>query len=137
MSGVRGIKRGRVPEEELDWLRDNIECDSLNQLFDDYCEEFGSPYSTIDSFRAILSRYNIFPVPQTLWEEQPNLCRFLLIVQQEASYHWTITPRPSDKIKGQEPHWLWKWHHYSRKTATGTVLLPYPIRTEEKQFGEE
>lgn len=129
----QGKRRGAVPEEELEWLRDNIECESLRGLFAEYSEEFGHPYGYFDSFIDMLKRHNIHPIPLTTQDTQPNLNRFLLLYQQ-GSTHWTFTPKPKDKTA--EPHWLWRWHVYSYRQATGIMLKPYPIKLKEIQFDE-
>jgi len=130
----RGQRRGRVPEEELEWLRDNLECESIRKLFAEYSEEFDRPYAYFDSFLLMLRRNNIFPIPESTKETQPNLNRVLLLHSQGAT-HWTFTPKPPDQIA--EPHWLWRWHVYSYKQPTGVILKPYPKRLKEKQFGKD
>jgi hypothetical protein len=131
---ARGKRRGKVPDEELEWLRDNIECESIRKLYAEYSEEFGSPYGYFDSFLAMLWRNNIFPIPQTTQDSQPNLNRFLLLFSQGET-HWTYTPKPKDKTA--EPHWLWRWHIYSYRQPTGITFKSYPTRLKEKQFVKE
>ena len=130
----RSKRRKQVPEEELAWLRDNLECESIRKLYAEYNEEFGFPYGHFPSFLAMLKRYNIFPIPETTKETQPTLNRVLLLHSQGAT-HWTFTPKPPDQIA--EPHWLWRWHVYSYRQATGVMLKPYPRKLKEKQFNEQ
>lgn len=130
----RGKRRGQVPEEELEWLRDNLECESIRKLFAEYSEEFDRPYGYFDSFLAMLKRHNIFPIPETTKESQPNLNRVLLLHSKGAT-HWTFTPKPPDQI--DDPHWLWRWHVYSYRQATGIMLKPYPTKLKEKQFNDQ
>ena len=130
-----GVRRGDVPIEEILWLDEHRICKSINQLFRDYSEEFGSPYTTIDSFRLILEKHEIYPITENTKEE--NLNRMLRMAS-EGPTHWRFKGNKLGEMDtiGQ-PHWLWRWHWCSKRTATGISLRPYPVRLKEQQYGED
>lgn len=130
----RGIRRGPLPDEEIEWLECHIYCDSINQLFRDYSAQFGSPYSTIDSFRAILHRYSIYPIAKAMGFDNVNR---MLELMMDGPVHWEYTKESNIRGRTDEPHWLWRWHTYSKRTPTGVSFRPYPKRLKEKQFGED
>lgn len=129
----RGVRRGALPDEEIEWLECHIYCDSINQLFRDYSEQFGSPYSTIDSFRAILHRYSIYPIIKTVGYDNVNRMLELMIA---GDVHWEYTKGSNIRGRTGEPHWLWRWHTCSYRQPTGVSFRPYPKRLKERTFEE-
>ena len=130
----RGVRRGAVPEEEILWLRAHLRCESINQLFRDYSAEFGTPYTSIDSFRLLLSKHELYPITNKAGYENVN--QMLWLASQGAT-HWRLNGKKVSLDMVKEPHWLWRWHSYSKRTPTGISFRPYPISLKEIQFGED
>lgn len=132
----RGERRGDPPVAEIEWLKAHLRCKSIGTLFAEYSETFGQPYSTIDSFRAVLLKHSIFPITETSGYD--NLNEYLSIYADHGAVKWTY--KGSTIRKGgiaKEPHWLWRWHKRSIKTPSGVSFRPYPIRLKERQFGQD
>lgn len=128
-----GERRGPLPDEEWLWLRQHLRCKSINTLFAEYSEVFGSPYSNIISFRAVLKRNDLFPITEFQPCENVN---HLIEMYYQGACHWTYKTESFRDGLSAPPHWLWKWHGKSIKTPTGTSFRPYPIKLKEQQFGE-
>lgn len=129
-----GERRGALPEEEWIWLRQHLRCRSINTLFKEYSEVFGSPYSDIISFRAVLRRSDLFPI--TSFQPQENVNRLIELYYQ-GSTHWEYKNESFRKGLKRNPHWLWSWHDRCIKCPSGVSFREYPLKLKEKQFGEE
>lgn len=129
-----GERRGEPSQEELLWLMDHIECESINQLYRDYSLEFNFPYFQVVSFRDMLARHNIFPI--TEYGGHKHLTRALKLMSQ-GPVHWTFKGRDLHE-KISPPHWLWRWREeeLNGKSGSGVRFLPPPYRVKERQFGE-
>ena len=129
-----GERRGPVPEEELDWLRTHLKCRSVRQLFADYSRVFGSPYTSIISFRRILRRHSIFPITEVSDLEEVNR---MLRLKAQGPVHWEYKNEKIQDSMIRSPHWLWKWHEKSIRTSTGVTFVPFPVEMKERQFGDD
>lgn len=129
-----GERRGPLPDEEWLWLRAHLRCRSVNSLFTQYSEVFGSPYSDITSFRAVLLRNDLFPI--TEYQACENVNRLIELYYQGPT-HWEFRNESCYKSMTDDPHWLWRWHDKSIKTPTGVSFRDYPLKLKEKQFNEE
>ena len=129
-----GVRRGAVPQEELEWIEEHIHCDSINQLFRDYSKQFNSPYTCIISFRKILAKYDLHPITKSYGFENVNRMLFLV---SKGKVHWEYNGESFKDGLSREPHWLWRWHGKSKRTSTGVMFRQYPITLKEKQFGED
>lgn len=130
----RGERRGALPDEEWLWLRDHLYCKSINRLFREYSEVFGSPYSTMDSFRAVLLRNDLFPITEA---KPHDLVHNLIKVYYSGSWKWSFRGDEPQQSIIAEPHWLWKWHENSIKCPSGVSFRPFPRKLKEKQFNEQ
>lgn len=128
-----GEKRGEVPAEEIEWLRAHVVCESVAQLFRDYSEEFDYPYTNLTSFRRILDKHSIFPISKY---NNLELVTRMLSLSAKGPVHWTFQSKPFREGMEQPPHWLWRWHGFSIKTASGVVFRDYPVKLKEIQFNE-
>lgn len=129
-----GERRGEVPIEEIEWLRAHVVCESVAQLFRDYSEEFDYPYTNLTSFRRILDKHSIFPISKY---NNLELVTRMLSISAKGPVHWTFQSKSFREGMEQPPHWLWRWHGFSIKTASGVIFRDYPVKLKEIQFEEE
>lgn len=131
---MQGVRRKSVPQAELDWLKRHIYCDSIRQLFLQYSEKFGSPYSDINTFRAMMARHHLYPISK--WTDTENVNEMLSLMMK-GSTKWVYRSKDyREGIRG-EPHWLWRWHEESLKTPTGVMFKQFHLSVREKQYGED
>lgn len=127
-----GERRGPPPQEELDWLRAHLLCESLNQLYRDYSVRFNFPYYNITSFRAMMEKYKIRPISKAL--SLPNAERVWRLAAK-GPIHWDFNHKPVHRAgRMARPHWLWRYHNEGYKQGSGAMFAPPPYPVKEMQF---
>lgn len=130
-----GERRGPLPIEEQEWLKEHLYCVSLRKLYEEYSRKFGRPYLYMISFNEALVRANIFPITQVRGYD--NLNEMLGYYAEHGAVHWTYKGKSCRIEPLRDPHWLWRWHHRSIKCPSGVSFRPFPETVKEIQFNEQ